>query len=128
MSWYPQQPDPGRAQWVKVTAGQNASIGLEILEPPGAITGHVRDRHSHPLAGAGVTATIREPDGSVYLGASSRVASDGSYRLGGLARGKWAASVKVDLPHPVTVRHSALVQPGATTRLDFTLTPRRRRA
>lgn len=127
LSWYPQQPDPGHGHWVNVTAGQTTGIGLEILERPGAIFGHVRGRDSHPVAGAVVSAKIREPDGSVYIGASSRVASDGSYRLGGLAPGDWTATVRVELPHPVTARHSVLVEPGATTRLDFTIPPRRRR-
>jgi hypothetical protein len=125
-AWYPQQPDPGHAQWVKVTAGQTTSIGLEILELPGAITGRVRDRSCHLVSGATVTAQIREPDGSVYLGNSTSVARDGSYRLGGLARGKWTVSVKVNRPHPLNARHGALVSPGATTRLDFTLTASRR--
>lgn len=121
VSWYPEQPDPGHGQWVTVTAGQTTSVGVEILERPGAISGHVQARERHLVAGAVVTAKIREPDRSVYIGASTLVGSDGSYRLGGLASGEWTATVTVGPSHAVIARRSVLVAPGATTRLDVTV-------
>jgi hypothetical protein len=124
LSWYPQQPDPGHAQLVTVTVGQTTSIGLETLQLPGAITGHVRDRRAHPVAGAVVTAKIREPDGSVYIGASTGSSGEGSYRLGGLAPGEWTVSARASRPHPASARQRAAVQPRVTTRLDFTLATR----
>lgn len=120
LAWYPDEPDPGHAQWIHVIAGQTTSIGLDVLERAGAIKGHIRDRHSHPVSGAIVTAGIPEPDGSVYLGNSTTVGRDGSYTLGGLAPGEWTVSVKLGHPRPVA-RRPALVKPRATTRLDFSL-------
>ncbi|MDQ6777872.1 MAG: carboxypeptidase-like regulatory domain-containing protein [Actinomycetota bacterium] len=123
--WYPNAPDPGHAAMVSVQSGQTASLGVELAEVPGTVTGRVTDSAGAPIAGYDISAGITEPDGSMFHGPFpifTTTASDGTFTLMRLAPGTWTISA---LPtggtnaYPETAH--AIVQAAATTpNINFT--------
>jgi hypothetical protein len=123
--WYPNEPDPGHATMVSVQSGQTASLGVELAEAPGTVTGRVTDSAGAPLAGYDVSAGITEPDGSIFRGTFpnfTTTAADGSFTLMGLPPATWTVSAS---PKGATNAYpesaQAIVQAGATTpNVNFT--------
>jgi sarcosine oxidase gamma subunit len=117
--WYPNEPDPGHATKVSVQSGQTASLGVELAEAPGTVTGRVTDAAGAPLAGYELGAGITEPDGSTSDGPSASyttTASDGTFTVVGLAPGTWTIrALPTGETNAFPEAAQATVQAGAIT-------------
>jgi hypothetical protein len=123
--WYPNAPDPGHATVVSVESGQTASLGIELAEAPGTVTGRVTDSSGSPLAGYDISAGVTEPDGSIAGGgflAVTTTAADGTFTLLGIAPGTWTISALPTVgTNAYPERAQAIVQAAATTpNVNFT--------
>jgi hypothetical protein len=123
-AWYPDEPDPGHASAVSVQSGQTATLGVELAEAPGTVTGRVTDPSGAPVAGFTVYASIAEPNGIVggHSGGATSTGPDGTFTLTGLAPGNWTinasrngSSVSYTKSEPATVYAGQ-----STANIDFT--------
>ncbi|HWF35331.1 MAG TPA: carboxypeptidase regulatory-like domain-containing protein [Solirubrobacteraceae bacterium] len=119
--WYPDAPDPGHATVVNVQSGQTVSLGVELAEAPGTVTGRVADTVDRPLAGYLVRASITEPGGSLFPDFDFTTSGpDGTFTLTGLAPGAWTIAVERNGDRSFIQSQSATVASGETTpNVDF---------
>ncbi len=99
--WFPDAPDAATADVVSAPAGRTSGINT-ALQPEGSISGVVTGPGGQPLAGVCVAAvntkgTLPALRGSALIaiagfGFPAFTGSDGSYRIGGLAAGRYQVS------------------------------------
>jgi 5-hydroxyisourate hydrolase-like protein (transthyretin family) len=125
-AWYPDEPDPGHASAVSLQSGQTATLGIELAEAPGTVTGRVTDPNGAPVVGYTIVASIAQPDGIVggHSGGAASTGPDGTFTLTGLAPGNWSITASHNGssgPGSYTKSEPATVYAGATTpNIDFT--------
>jgi len=122
-AWYPDEPDPGHAATVRVQSGQTVSLGVELAELPGTVTGRVTNSSGAPLAGYIVGAGITEPDGSPFLAGPvpATTGPDGTFVLTGIPPGAWMISATPPGANGYRQSAPAIISAGATTpNIDFT--------
>lgn len=120
-AWYPDAPDPGHATVVSVQTRQTISLGVELAEAPGTVTGRVMNLAGAPLAGYVVGASITEPDGSSFPTFDfTTTGPDGTFTLTDLAPGMWSISANHNGNGEYVKSQPATVQTGGTTsNVDF---------
>jgi len=94
--------------------GEVIDVGPLQLEPPGAISGRVRDPAGNPITDATITATS-----SIEGGATTYSDEDGAFRLGDLPPGRYVIRARSDGIHadPIEVQ----VHPGLEAEVDVVI-------
>ena len=135
--WFPNAPSSQAAGQISVPAGQTTGISA-VLQPGGAITGVVRTPSGKPLANVCISANStkdRFPASVIaILGPGPATNSRGTYRLNGLAAGRYLVQFNQCSQRPRYAtqwyhNHASLrsatpvtVRSGATTaRIDATM-------